>query len=843
MKHVLFSILTVFIFSHNLLAQGSPPRSDFDPSKMTSGGIMGVVSSGEDESLIAYANIVVRDSIDKLINGVITNEEGKFMVKKIPFNQTVKLEISFIGFQTITQHIVLTKENPFHKAGNIVLLPDTELLKEVQVKGEKAIIQTSLDKKTYNVDKSTITKSKSASDVLNELPSVDVEADGTISLRGNSNVRILVDGESSLASSGNIELILQQIPAESIEKIDVVTNPSAKYDPEGTSGVINIILKKEKQRGVNGTVSAGVGTWNKYNAATFISYRKNKFGLTANYNFRYNDSYSESFSERTTDSLGNVDVIKQTGEAENDNMSHFGRIGLSFSPNKKNTISFGALSNFFKYSRDGDSKSHFTFDDDSAEADTESDDIHNGNGVFSNFNLYHNVKFKKESADFKYGANFSKFNGEFDGGYVRDSIVSNGTLLLEARNTEVDAISHTLDVPFDFTIPVNDAITQEFGFKSSIIWRFSDFTSESKDNLSDQFETEYDLQYDFNYNEKIFAAYGNHIHSIKNFSYQIGLRLEEVLIDAEVMSISDGLQAFDRTYFAWYPSVFVRQGFGDKEKGLHEVQLSYSKRINRPHFRIVNPYRDFSDPNNPREGNPFLLPEFINSLELGYNKVWEKVTFNSSLFYKLTTDYYSRFQVDLGAGVQLTTYENVGSLHEYGFELINKYKVTDWWDIGVDFNIAKNQYTGGSFIREGDTITISSNDNLTYGGKATSTMDVWKGLEIQITGRYRGPRLTTQGQRDGYGTLDFALKQSILKNKGSISFTANDLTNTRKRGSSSSVGDGTTTITTISENKRESRIFWLTFSYGFGKMGEMFNKRAGRNNRGGDDDGGDEGVF
>ncbi|MCB0503287.1 MAG: carboxypeptidase-like regulatory domain-containing protein, partial [Bacteroidetes bacterium] len=238
------------------------------PGYGSAGGVItGMVSSSEDASVIEYANVIVKDSIGKMINGVITDTEGKFLIKSIPFGQEVELEISFIGFTTITQNIKLTKDNPTYDAGNINMRPDTELLKEVEVKGEQVVVQTSLDKKTYNVDKSAITKSKSASDVLGELPSVSVDADGSISLRGNSNVRILVDGESSLAASGNIELILQQIPAESIEKIDVVTNPSAKYDPEGTSGIINIILKKEKQRGINGTVSAGIGTWNKYNAA------------------------------------------------------------------------------------------------------------------------------------------------------------------------------------------------------------------------------------------------------------------------------------------------------------------------------------------------------------------------------------------------------------------------------------------------------------------------------------------------------------------------------------------------------------------------------------------------
>lgn len=811
------------------IAQGPSGAPGYSPA---SGVITGMVSSSEDASVIEYANVIVKDSTGKMINGVITDTEGKFMIKSIPFGQEVELEISFIGFTTTTQNIKLTKDNPAYDAGNIKMQPDTELLKEVEVKGEQVVVQTSLDKKTYNVDKSAITKSKSASDVLGELPSVSVDADGSISLRGNSNVRILVDGESSLAASGNIELILQQIPAESIEKIDVVTNPSAKYDPEGTSGIINIVLKKEKQRGINGTVSAGIGTWNKYNAATFINYRKNKFGLTANYNFRYFDSYSNGSLKRTTITDGVESILDQTDRSDNYNMSHFGRLGLTYSPNKKNTLSFSAMTNMFQFNRDASILTYIYNGTNDTEYNSDRMSLFNGNGVFTSGNIYHAVKFKEESAEVKYGANYSVFRGNFDGGYSEDSVVTDNSFFISAQETEVDAISHTLDIPVDFTIPVNDNITEEFGLNSTLTWRNADFTSRSKMNESDNFQLDNDLLNEYQYNEQIHAAYVNHIHKIKRFSYQVGLRLEEVIINAEVISPSNGTQNFDRDYFGWYPSVFLRQGLGKDEKSLHEVQISYSKRINRPSFRIVNPFRDYSDPLNPREGNPFLQPEFINSFELGYNKVWDKVTLNSSLFYKLTTDLFTRVSTLIEEDVVLTSYENIGKSHEFGWEIVNKFKILDWWDLGMDFNISKN------YIRGNSTSVSFNNENISYGGKASSTMR-YKGFEAQIIGRYRGPQITSQGERKGFGTLDIALKQDILKKKGSITFSANDITNSRKR-SGSTIGEN---FTSEYEDQRESRVFWLTFSYGFGKMGEMFNKRANKRDNGDDDGGGDEGMF
>ncbi|MEZ5007653.1 MAG: TonB-dependent receptor [Chitinophagales bacterium] len=833
MRYILLPFLLLVGFTQYALAQGPPGAPGYNQGAPTSGGITGVVLSNEDDSFIEYANVIVKDSSNNMINGVITDTEGKFMVKNIPFGQPVNLEISFIGFTTINKTITLSKENPFHQTGIIKMMSDTELLKEVQIKGEQVVVQTSLDKKTYNVDKSAITKSKSASDVLNELPSVSVDADGNISLRGNANVRILVDGESSLAASGNIELILQQIPAESIEKIDVVTNPSAKYDPDGTSGIINIILKKEKQRGINGTISAGYGTWDKYNAATFINYKKNKFGLTANYNFRYTDSYRNGFLKRTTNSEGVESVLDQTSKSDNDNMSHFGRLGLTYNPNKKNTLSFSVLTNMFQFNRDAILSTNIFNGMDSTAYDSNRESLFNGTGVFSSGSIYHTVKFKEESAEVKYGANYSVFRGNFDGGFREDSIVIGNSFFLTAQETEVDAISHSLEIPVDFTFPINDDITEEFGLNSSFNWREADFTSRSKFFENDDFSLDEALLNVFNYKEQNHAVYFNHIHKINRFSYQVGLRLEEVFINANVESLSEGTQTFKRDYFGWYPSVFLRQSFGKDEKSLHELQVSYSRRINRPSFRIVNPFRDYTDPLNPREGNPFLQPEFINSFELGYNKVFDKVTLNSSLFYKLTTDLFTRISTLIEEDIVLTSYDNIGKSHEFGWEIVSKFKVLKWWDLEMDFNISKN------YIR-GETLNFSlNNENISYGGKATTTMR-YKGFEAQIIGRYRGPQITSQGEQNGFGTLDISLKQDILKKKGSITFSANDLTNSVER-TGNTIGEN---FTSEFRNKRETRIFWLTFSYGFGKMGAMFNKRANRRNGGDDDDGGgEEGVF
>ena len=796
--------------------------------------IGGMVHNSEEDIPFEYANVIVTDLEGIMVRGLVTSVDGRFMIKEIPFNQMVNLEISFIGFMPYKRDSVeLTQEAPFLRLGQIDLNTNAALLQEVVVTGEKAVVQTSLDKKTYNVEKSTITKSKTVSDVLSELPSVSVEADGTISLRGNTNVRILVDGESSLAESGQIELILQQIPAESVEKIDVVTNPSAKYDPEGTSGIINIILKKEKQRGVNGTVSAGVGSWNKYNAATFISYRKNKLGLTANYNFRYYDSESEGSTVRTTMAEDLQTALDQSSTGQFDNMSHFARLGFNVSPNKKNSISFGSLTSIFYFNRDSDLYTREENGNGDMLIDNFRKILFNGHGQYTAANIYHTYNMDRENANMRYGLNFANFNGEFDGGYEEDSISEGERYFVDHQKTQVDAISYNLDGIWDFEIPITADMSEEVGMKSTFRWRVGDFDSQTRTDSDGTFFTDYNLVNNYEYFEQIHAVYANHIHSIKNFSYQIGLRLEQVNIQAE--SASTTRTSFDRNYFSYYPSVFLRQAFGNEEGGQHEVQISYSKRVNRPSFRITNPFRDFSDPLNPRQGNPFLQPEFIHSMELGYNKVWSKVTFNTSIFYKFTEDLFSRVAIliDEENNIVLSTYENLGVQHEYGWEFINKYKILDWWEMNLDFNIAQTKIKGNS------EYASLSNSGLTYGGKVSSTMNVWKGLEIQLIGRYRGPSITTQGERDGYGTLDVTLKQDILKKKGSISFSANDITNTVKRSSTVN-GDG---FTTVSENKRETRVFWLTFSYGFGKMGEMFNKRNRGGNGGSDDGDGDGGLF
>lgn len=804
------------------------------PPQGGSGAITGNVHNAEEDIPFEYANVIVNDAEGKMLKGVVTDMEGNFFVKGLPLNEEVSLEISFIGFQTYKEALTLTREAPLHEVAMVRLNTDAQLLEAVEVTGQRAVVQTSLDKKTYNVEKSTITKSKSVSDILSELPSVTVNADGTINLRGSANVRILLDGESSLAESGQVELILQQMPAESVEKIDVVTNPSAKYDPEGTAGIINIILKKEKQRGINGTVNAGIGTWNKYNASTFISYRKNKWGFTANYNFRYYDSYGDGSTVRNTDLDSIRSILRQESEGEFDNMSNFARMGFNVNPNDRNNVSFGWLGSFFSFNRDGEL---FTTEEDLIQMTTSRNirsSLFNGNGRYMSGNLYHTYQFDRENTSMKYGVNASNFNGEFDGGYAEDSIFNEERFFDSEQETEVDAISYNLDATWDFTIPINENMSEEAGMKSEFNWRTADFVSRTKDDADGEFMTDFNLNNDYNYFEQIHAVYANHIHTVKNFSYQLGLRLEQVNVQAE--SVSTTRTKFDRNYFSWYPSIFLRQAFGDEENGSkHEVQLSYSRRVNRPSFRITNPFRDYSDPLNPREGNPFLQPEYINSFELGYNKVWPKVSFNTTVYYKLTQDLWTRYSelIDPDRNIVLTTYDNLGTLHEYGWELVNKYKVLDWWDINLDFNISQSRINGTEEYQS------LSNSGLTYSGKVSSVMNVWKGLEIQLIGRYRGPYITTQGERDGYGSLDITLKQDILDKKGSISFSANDITNTVKR-SSTVEGEG---FYTLDKDKRETRVFWLTFSYGFGKMGAQFNKRNNRNTGGSDDGGDDGGIF
>lgn len=833
MKPSLIILGLCCLFQTTLFAQ--PPG--WDPSQMTSGGVGGMVYNTEDEIPFEYANVIVSDMEGNMIKGIITDVEGKFMVRNIPFGQPFSVEISFIGFQSYrVDSMVVNKETPFHMLGQIDLRTDAALLQEVVVTGEKAVVQTSLDKKTYNVEKDAVTKSKSVSDVLNELPSVNVDADGNITLRGNSNVRILVDGDAGLAQSGEIALILQQIPAESVEKIDIVTNPSAKYDPEGTSGIINIILKKEKQRGINGTVTAGIGTWNKYNAGTFISYRKNKFSLTANYNFRYYDSFSDGEFKRTTFSDAGNSVLSQVSDSENDNMSHFARLGFTYAPNDRNTLSFGALGNIFFFNRDARLETRETNEGIEFNHFTRNTDF-NGSGVWYSAYINNDFKLKRENTSLKYGANYSSFTGDFDGGYRQDSLTDMSNFFDSEQETEVDATSYNLDLNVDLELPLSETMSQEFGFKSSLRWRVGDFVSRSKSNESRDLFLDTDLINDYTFFEQVHAIYGNHIHSIKNFSYQIGLRLEQVWTNNQSVTYTDE-QNFERSYFSWFPSVFLRQSFG-KEDALskHEIQLSYSRRINRPSFRITNPFRDFSDPQNPREGNPNLQPEYINSFELGYNKVWEKVTFNSSVFYRLTEDLFTRVStlIDEENNVVLGTIENLGTQHDVGFEIINRYKVLDWWDINMDFNITQ------IYIRGTGSQSDLNNEGLTYGAKVSSTMNVWKGMEIQLIGRYRGPRIGTQGESDGYPSMDITIKQDIMKKKGTITFSANDIFNSVERTNTLN-GDG---FESVSTNKRETRIFWLTFSYGFGSMGEMFNRRARNQGGGGSDDGGGDegGVF
>ncbi len=823
-----YFLFFLFICNYAVL-YGQPPGSPFNANDRLKGIIVGIVQDNEHGGIIEYANVALFEEEGSLIKGVVTNSEGRFQLKDLDFEKKYRIEVSYIGYEKfIREEISLTAAKPFFKL-EVKLMQDAALLKEIEISGERSTVTASLQKKTYNLTKDLLSKGASISEVLENVPSVDVDIDGNVSLRGNNNVRILIDGESSIENSGDPALILKSIPADAIERIEVVTNPSAKFDPEGTSGIINIITKEEKRRGVNGTISGTIGTWNKYNLSTFVAYRNKKFSFSGNYGFKYDKSPNESTSLRNNFLNDSIRYLSQVEDGENGRMNNFARFGINYSLSQNNKIGISGLYNSFTFDRDLIRNSVIT---NASQENTSNTNRYSsrdglGNWFQAAINFERSFSTKEENLIAKFS--YSRFIGKFEGTFGDETLDSSGIIVdpvITNQMTLYKTKSPTYEVSLDYTKPFDSNKNLETGYKGQIKQTRGTYSGTVLNTVSNEFERDTIQDNDYEYDRITNAIYATYAQTInEKIGLEIGLRLEGTFTKGVLVTTGED---FTNDYFAFYPSF----AFNAEVYNGHQVQLSYSRRVNRPYPWVLNPYIDYSDPLNVRKGNPFLEPEFINSFELGYNKIWDKANINSSVYYKLTTDVMERVQfVDSeNDNVIVFSYDNLDKTHLVGYEFITKYDPFKWWSLNGDLNLFKTIIKGN--IGESEL----NSENFSYRFKLSVIFNFWENAKLQFTGRYKSKEITAQGEKDPVGTLDIAFSKDILKERGTIGFRISDVFDTKDRENYTD----TEAYFLDSYKKKQSRAFYLTFSYGFGSQGAMFNKRSNKkdDNEVDDDDGG-----
>lgn len=820
---VLICLFTILAISMNIDAQ----NRTIDRSG--SGKISGTLIDSTSNEPLESATVTITKSRDSVIvSGALTDEDGLFALEKVPFG-TYTAKFNFIGYQpTIIENLTLSAKNPAIDLGTVRLVPGTVIVNGIEVTADREDFQMGIDKKVFNVEKNITSIGGSATDVLKNIPSVSVDIDGNVSLRGNSNVTVLIDGKPSGMTGSDRIAALDQIPASSITNVEIITNPSAKFDPDGLSGIINLVMKKNDEIQSNGSMSLTAGTKDKYNATANFNYRSKKISLNTNYSFRLFNMDGTSADSRENFLTDSTFYLNQTGTSHDMRRSHLGKLSLDYYLDKRNTLSIGGTYNNIK----GTENSITQYTDLDLNKNLTGLSYNNSSESNSGYSvdlaLDYKLTFKdpqqKLTADVLYSGADRKNNAGY---FLIDNIVNgvpvNANPFLQ--NTFTNNKFNITTVMADYFHPISDNSNFQVGYKSIFRNINNNFTSESFNDTLQQWTNDVNLNNNFIYNEQIHAVYGTYTNAYKDFSFMIGLRGEGAFTKGDLANTG---QTYKNNYFSIFPTAHVLQKLGKD----NEVQLSYTRRINRPNIRQLNPFIDYEDPLNLRQGNPYLKPEYIDSYELSYARYWKKSTVTSSIYLRQIHDMITRVQTIDTNGISMTTFQNLNSGTSYGFEFISKTGIFDWWDLTSNFNFYRT-------ILKGTLGTSDLNsDNYSWSIKMISSMTLWKMLQFQITGDYNGPRTMAQGKTDPSYDVDVGFKADLFKDKSfSIGLNLRDIFNSHKM-SSTTTGVG---FTEESTHRRDSRVVQLTLTYKFGNTDTSRKKNGQKekieNNQQEEDDG------
>lgn len=776
------------------------------------GSVSGRVIDASLNQPLPYVNVIIKDSENKTITGGITQDDGTFEIENIP-EGTVTLSIQYIGFKTTSKVITLEKGNYNINIGDIYLEEDIESLDEVTVVAEVTTIQQKVDRKVITIGKDLTTSGPTASDIMNNLPSVNVDQQtGNISLRGNENVRVMVDGK---LSNVPIAQLLKQIPSASIKQIELITNPSAKYNPEGMSGIINIILHKNTTIGFNGNVNVGLTKeiFAKFNSSIDMNYRNGKFNFFGNYGNNIGQNANYGFIERTDD--GSL----QSFDFGNNNKSHLYKVGVDFYMNDNNTVSFFTNQNL--YNGKGGGSTGVQYVNQPLQLQNFNNDVEN---VVAQYNGIFNHKFKKEGEKLDLEVDYSKFS--------QDEIANFRFTNIPFPPNYIDFVDTNRDqtvANLDYTNPLNENTKLEIGVEARLFETNIDYNStglsvnplqDAIPNNGDEFISTPST--DFTYKRDIYSMYVTYGKTYDKWSYQVGARAETVTENASALSQStNGLEnnLFENDYFQVYPSAFVTYSPSEK----NSYQMSVSRRVDRPGLQQVNPIREWSTPLISSFGNTNLEPQFTNSAEFNYTRKLEKGSITGGVFFRLVEDEINRavFIDRLDINKNILTYDNFENTTAFGLELSSNYRPTKWWSLNASFDLFSRKQKGIAEtltqpldIATADDIVRSTveADNIVYNFRLFNNFKVTKRLNLSLFSMYRGEEKGLQFTRKPMFMVNTGLRYSFLEdNRATFSFNYSDILNTMKFEF-----EGDRPYPSVGEFNWESNTWNVGLSYRFG---------------------------
>ncbi|MBN1597966.1 MAG: TonB-dependent receptor [Bacteroidales bacterium] len=825
MKISLISLILIVVIFTGAIAQPAPEGP---------GKIMGKVIDNINQIPLEFATISVFGPDSTLINGGITGTDGTFSINIDPGKYYAVIQ--FISYKKeYLDNIEVSRGSRIVDLGTIELKPEATDLDAVTVVAEKSEMVIALDKKVFNVGKDLSNTGQTTLDILDNIPSVSVDLEGNVSLRGSSNLQILINGKpSGMINAGNSEA-LQNLQASMVDRVEVITNPSARYEAEGMGGIINIVLKKEQQKGVNGTFETTAGYPHIYSLGANVNFRREKINYFLNYNVRYDERPGGGYGYQERGLTDSAYIKRIHQDRLRTGLSNRIQGGLDYFINSKNIIT----GSFILGIDNQLNLSELTYKD-----YTITDTL--------DYLTLREDKEREDELDIEFTLNYEKI---FSGDEHKLTIYSH---YIEDEETEDSDISESIEyvpdnemirewdlvqrvlneesernflIQVDYIQPLGRSGKFESGYRSEFRKISNPYIVEEKNTIGN-WDTLPEYTNNINYIENVHAFYMQAGNKFNKFSVQVGLRGELSDIRISQNESNDSIftilpvaeSANDDLYFNLFPTVHTTYEFNPK----HAVQLSYSRRINRPHFWLLNPFYSYTDPKNIRTGNPFLEPEYTNSYEAGYIFKQDYINFYAGLYLRDTKGVIDRITTyfdSLDISIQIPY--NLDRRISYGIEsnlTLNPFK---WWTFTSDINYYRSQTNGTTEGVERESDYYSWNTRL------NSKMRFRKLFDLQAIYRYRAPSETTQGKRKAMYMLDLAISRDILKNKGTLTFNIRDVLNSRKYRY---VLDEPN-IYSEGEWRRSERTYMLTFMYRLNqkKKRPEPDRRGDENGFGGED--------
>ena len=823
MKNIKFIILSSILFNSLFCFS-----QDFEIKKIN---ITGKIVSKVANQILGYATIsFINIKNPKIIFGGIANEKGEFIVEINAGVYDVKAEFdSFKPLEIRQQKLFLDKN-----LGDLQLIENSTQLQEVTVQAKQSTVEIKLDKKVYNVGQDMTVKGGTASDVLNNVPSVSVDSDGNVSLRGNDNVRILIDGKPSNAI--NVATALQSIPADALDKIEVITNPSARYDAEGSAGILNIVLKKGKNNGLNGSFTAIVGNPRNY-------------GLNGNINFKTKElntyatvGYSDSKFQGTT--LINTDYLNTNGTIKNSinersireraKKGYNYNVGFDWNLTKDFT-----LSNSFTYRRNnGLSPENVLLynylPNDSFVRNRLNDQFVEETDL--DYTTSFVQKFKKEGHKLSANATFSQ--GSDNGlSTITDFVIGQSSNATITTSKNFQSQSRNL-FQVDYVLPFMKESQFETGFRSDNSKLLTDYNV--LDFVSGNFISNPNFTNKLDYQERINAVYTQFGSKINKLSYLLGLRFENSNIDINLLTTNE---FNNKNYNNLFPSAFLTYSLSDNTN----ISLNYSRRITRPRNRFINPFSGFSSNVNIFKGNPDINPAFADAIDFGLLTKIKKVTLTTSLYFNHTENVFQFIRRPNGDSVTtvvngqtlitpitLSTPINLSFEDRLGFEFTLNFSPYKWWKINGNFNFFQSKLVGNNtYVLAGSNQTVVENldrNSASWFTRINSRITLPYKIDFQANANYTAPQNTSQGQSLGVLFMNLAVSKDVLKDKSTFSLNVNDLFNSQKMIRQANLSN----LNSYVEMLRRERQINLSFTYRFNKKKVEREKSRPENEGGGE---------